>query len=203
MKTYYLSIGILLIILTACAPGRAGGSAVTQSPSFTPTFRNLEIIATWTALPSFTLAPTNSPTCTQTSTLNAYLKYTVKSNDTCSSICQAYGMTLADFYQLNPDLKSNCFNLKPGQEVTVSLKDLLAISTDIPITLKTPTPILLKTQALPTWTIAPTRLPAPTQPPAPTQKVCCKVCTTSQACGDSCISKTKTCHQPPGCACNG
>ena len=29
---------------------------------------------------------------------------------------------------------------------------------------------------------------------------CCKVCSTSQACGDACISKSKTCHKPPGCA---
>ncbi len=32
---------------------------------------------------------------------------------------------------------------------------------------------------------------------------CCRVCTDSQACGDSCISWDKTCHQPPGCACQG
>lgn len=32
---------------------------------------------------------------------------------------------------------------------------------------------------------------------------CCKVCTKGKACGNSCISKEKTCHQPKGCACNG
>lgn len=32
---------------------------------------------------------------------------------------------------------------------------------------------------------------------------CCKVCKTGKACGDSCISKSKTCHQSSGCACNG
>jgi hypothetical protein len=32
---------------------------------------------------------------------------------------------------------------------------------------------------------------------------CCKVCTSSKACGDSCISKSKTCTKPPGCACQG
>lgn len=32
---------------------------------------------------------------------------------------------------------------------------------------------------------------------------CCKVCTTGQACGDSCISWDKTCHKGPGCACQG
>jgi endonuclease YncB( thermonuclease family) len=31
---------------------------------------------------------------------------------------------------------------------------------------------------------------------------CCKVCTTDKACGDSCISKTKTCRKAKGCACD-
>lgn len=33
--------------------------------------------------------------------------------------------------------------------------------------------------------------------------VCCKVCTTGRACGDSCISATSTCDVGPGCACDG
>lgn len=32
---------------------------------------------------------------------------------------------------------------------------------------------------------------------------CCKVCTGSQACGDSCISRSSTCRTIGGCACNG
>lgn len=32
---------------------------------------------------------------------------------------------------------------------------------------------------------------------------CCKVCTTGKACGNSCISRSYTCHKGPGCACNG
>jgi hypothetical protein len=32
---------------------------------------------------------------------------------------------------------------------------------------------------------------------------CCKVCHKGKACGDSCIAREKTCHQPPGCACDG
>jgi endonuclease YncB( thermonuclease family) len=31
---------------------------------------------------------------------------------------------------------------------------------------------------------------------------CCKVCRTGKACGNSCISQAKTCHKPPGCACD-
>jgi len=31
---------------------------------------------------------------------------------------------------------------------------------------------------------------------------CCKVCSKGKACGNSCISRAKTCHKPPGCACD-
>lgn len=31
---------------------------------------------------------------------------------------------------------------------------------------------------------------------------CCRVCDEGQACGKTCISKTKTCHVGRGCACN-
>lgn len=33
--------------------------------------------------------------------------------------------------------------------------------------------------------------------------VCCKVCTTGVACGDTCIAKGEACTVTPGCACNG
>ena len=32
---------------------------------------------------------------------------------------------------------------------------------------------------------------------------CCKICRSGKACGNSCISRDKVCHQPPGCACDG
>jgi len=32
---------------------------------------------------------------------------------------------------------------------------------------------------------------------------CCKVCRKGKACGDSCISKAKSCNKGTGCACNG
>lgn len=31
---------------------------------------------------------------------------------------------------------------------------------------------------------------------------CCKVCKTGKACGNSCISRSYTCHKVPGCACD-
>ncbi len=47
---------------------------------------------------------------------------------------------------------------------------------------------------------APAAVPVPTPTPS---TYCCKVCSTGYACGNSCISRSKTCHQPPGCACDG
>jgi hypothetical protein len=41
------------------------------------------------------------------------------------------------------------------------------------------------------------------QIPHPEPASCCRVCTRGYACGDSCISRDRRCHQPPGCACNG
>lgn len=59
----------------------------------------------------------------------------------------------------------------------------------------------------PTVTPSPTRTPSPTytprRTPRPTSRPCCKICTTGKACGNSCISRSYTCHQPRGCACNG
>jgi hypothetical protein len=58
----------------------------------------------------------------------------------------------------------------------------------------------------PTPTPAPVIRAAPTVPPlqfSPAPVACCKVCRTGYACGNSCISRSKQCHQPPGCACNG
>ena len=32
---------------------------------------------------------------------------------------------------------------------------------------------------------------------------CCRICRKGKACGNSCINRNYTCHQPRGCACNG
>lgn len=34
-------------------------------------------------------------------------------------------------------------------------------------------------------------------------RACCRICRAGCACGDSCISCSKTCHRGPGCACDG
>jgi hypothetical protein len=44
--------------------------------------------------------------------------------------------------------------------------------------------------------------PAPAKEAAPI-KTCCKTCSKGKACGDSCISRSYTCHKGPGCACDG
>ena len=38
--------------------------------------------------------------------------------------------------------------------------------------------------------------------PTGSASACCKICSKSKACGDACISKTKTCHKATGCACD-
>lgn len=73
-----------------------------------------------------------------------------------------------------------------------------------------PTPTLRPTPSpspSPRPTMRPTPRPTPrptVRPtPRPTSRSCCRVCRTGKACGDSCISRSNTCRQPPGCACNG
>ena len=40
--------------------------------------------------------------------------------------------------------------------------------------------------------------------PIPTYSAaCCKVCHKGKACGDTCISRSNTCHVGQGCACDG
>jgi hypothetical protein len=38
--------------------------------------------------------------------------------------------------------------------------------------------------------------------PPESAAACCRVCTTGKACGNSCISRSKTCRKPSGCACD-
>lgn len=60
---------------------------------------------------------------------------------------------------------------------------------------------------LPESLLAAAPIPAPqvrsAPTPAPAPRKCCKICRKGKACGNSCIARNKTCHQPPGCACNG
>jgi hypothetical protein len=44
-------------------------------------------------------------------------------------------------------------------------------------------------------------VPLPVGQPQPQTRSCCRVCTTGKPCGNSCISRSFTCRQPPGCAC--
>lgn len=87
--------------------------------------------------------------------------------------------------------------------VNAGVVTAINVTDDIPI-VETPTPPTQ--QSTPTEaTATPTPLPAifPTLPPGNTTAGCCKICgSNSKACGDSCISLSKTCHKGAGCACN-
>lgn len=63
----------------------------------------------------------------------------------------------------------------------------------VPVIVPTPIPIII-----------PEPVPVPVVIPAPAPiQYCCKVCSKGKACGNGCISRNYTCHQPPGCACDG
>ena len=67
-----------------------------------------------------------------------------------------------------------------------------------------PTPVAPVVPAVPTPAPEPYVAPTPVAPVAPSvpTNTCCKVCSKGKACGDSCISRSYTCHKPPGCACD-
>jgi hypothetical protein len=73
-------------------------------------------------------------------------------------------------------------------------------STPSPTFPPTWTPTRWPTPTYTLWQRSPTTVYQPTVGPAP--RPCCKICTKGKACGDTCISRDKTCHKPPGCACN-
>jgi hypothetical protein len=59
--------------------------------------------------------------------------------------------------------------------------------------------ILLLSSSAPIITACESGPTGPGEPP----RVCCKVCKTGKACGDTCIARNKTCSKGAGCACNG
>ena len=182
--TNYLLGAIALALLVCCAisiPKSETTRAPSSTPNIQPTSRESSR-ATELALPAETLAPTETITPTATATIFA---------------TSTYFPTITGL----PTIPVTRTSL-PSSTHAPSTK------TPIPTRASTWTPI--PTRAA-TWTPIPTIRPSPTwtrviviaptaRPPA---RVCCKVCTSGKACGDSCIAKNKTCHQPPGCACDG
>jgi hypothetical protein len=67
------------------------------------------------------------------------------------------------------------------------------VATLIPTASNTPVPAVA--------TARPTQAPVVPGPISP--RACCRLCTTGQACGNACISRSFTCHVGVGCACNG
>ena len=84
-----------------------------------------------------------------------------------------------------------------------------AVPTTTPTPAITPSPQPTASPTpIPTARPTPRRTPTPTARPSPRptpdpEPQCCRVCRTGKACGDSCISRDKTCHTSGGCACNG
>lgn len=90
---------------------------------------------------------------------------------------------------LGQDCSSLDMDVGTGEETATAVPTVTSVPTVEPTVEPMPEP-----------TIEPTVEPTvETQAPAQT---CCKHCTAGKACGDSCISKDKTCTKPVGCACN-
>lgn len=107
---------------------------------------------------------------------------------------------------------------REAENIAPLAEEKLEQKNDPVITEGPPTPIVTPPQKIADpvapKAVTPKPTPVPTVVPTPTPKIdivpepapttaCCKICTKGKACGDTCISKSYTCHKGPGCACNG
>lgn len=66
-------------------------------------------------------------------------------------------------------------------------------------------PALADDRGAETGSLQDTRAAVALLTPAPPEAIyagCCKHCSKGKACGDSCISRSKSCNKGPGCACD-
>jgi len=191
-------------------PGRDSAPTIEKGPGL--------VLFTPTTTPSPDDTATSSPPA-QTATAAKVLDltptqpitYVVQAGDTLAKIAAMFGVTVEAVVEASdiedPDV------IEVGQVLTLP-QEVAALGQETVAALRTPatrapTAVPSSTEvpiAAPTATIvvAPTAVPTvrpPTPPPAP--RTCCKYCCKGKACGDSCISRSYTCHKPPGCACNG
>ena len=189
----------------------------TPSPTSTPT-------GTPTNTPTSTPAPTSTPTSipiTGAGTADVNLRAgpgtdfdkvgLLNAGDKCTIECKTadgkwYQITLASGDQawVSSDYVATGSGI---DAIPIVAPGQMPATPTLPPPTNTPVPSQpTSTPIPPTNTPIPptnTPLPQPTPVPRPTQRTCCKTCVKGKACGDSCISKDKTCHKPPGCACDG
>jgi hypothetical protein len=129
------------------------------------------------------------------------------------SITETFTLIPTDTFTYTPSI-TQTFTLIPTNTFTIT-PSMTATNESTPTSTCTATVVPTNTLAviMPTFTVAPlpTRLQPtapivqPTSPPPPISPPaagCCKHCgSTSQPCGDACISNKNTCHTAPGCAC--
>jgi hypothetical protein len=190
------------IELTETAPPQPPTATVepsaTSMPADTPTSPPTATPApTATPIPTSTPAPSATPA--PAAARNANLR--AGPGTDYPVVGQVTSGQLVEVRACNPE--HTWYQLGAGQWI---LADFVQHAPDVPVADIIPTPPPTNTPIPPTWTPAP--LPTVTFTPAfvaPTAapRVCCKICTTGKACGNSCISRNYTCHQPPGCACDG
>jgi hypothetical protein len=94
-------------------------------------------------------------------------------------------------------------NQPPTTNKAINLTPVVSQEATPVTTTKEPAKATPSAEPVKTTPSTPVYTPAPKTYTAPAQETyCCKYCSTGKACGDSCISKSYTCHKSPGCACN-
>ena len=189
---------------TAGPPSSLGRGLVlaTRTPTQMPL--SATAVATSSHMPTSSPIPTSTPLPTQPIT------YCVQAGDTLGRIARSFGTSVEQIAQVNNIANVNL--LEVGQVLTLP-KEVEALGPETLAALRTPASATPTTVSSPTevptapptatlLVVPPTAAIAPTARPVSTVRSCCKYCCKGKACGDSCISRSYTCHKPPGCACN-
>lgn len=182
----------------ASSPGR-GLVLATRTPTQMP------LSATAAATSSH--MPTSSPTPTSTPLPTQPITYVVQAGDTLGVIARKFSISIEQIAKANPIENVNLIEI--GQ-VLILPQEVAELGREAVSLLQTPASRTPTAEATATLipsatlapTLAPTSMPVPTAVIAPPARVCCKYCCKGKACGNSCISRSYSCHQPPGCACN-
>ncbi len=160
-----------------------------------PTPEGLPPTATDTPEPTATHKPTVTPTPQPVAAKNANLRSGPGTNYlVVGSVTAGQKLDI-----IERTTRSDWYRLRSGAWIAAFLVLYPAINVPVARVIPTPPPPTA-TRRPPTATPAPVLFGNPAPPVSPG---CCKVCRNSKACGNSCISWSKTCHQPPGCACQG
>lgn len=142
-------------------------------------------------------------------TLDHHIDSVTCSRDACEAVFTATELTEQNLRKQQYTI-SYAFVYTSNLEPKIDYGTLISSSTTEVVRsfapLDTPSPQAVDNVTVPLVPVAPAVHAVPINtapaPSVPVQRTCCKYGSKGKACGDSCISRSYTCHKGPGCACD-